>query len=311
MSLSVPCSFRDLCTWVFVQGVSVQGFSVRGGLWPRGLCQGDPSPCGQTDAYGNITLPQTSFAGDNYINVVSATGQAPPYSPQKFKWPPSPHMVESGRYASYWNAFLCMMKLHCSWLTCDWYGIRASFIARISCIAFCGWTLSGKRTIVKIVFLGILFTLRNSSCSGYKQWQYNQWRIQNFLWGSRFWRIAPTNVVPFFPWNRMNLKHLVSGRREPGASCIHKSTLILILMLTIKCSVRQEKLLTNHIGHFSYDICSPATIGFSSTCTKFVMLAIKDYVGKRKISSTKNIEVPGSISTGGNFFAEFILLFAT
>ena len=50
-------------------GVCVWGCLPRGCL-PGGVCLGGclphPSPRGQTDAFENITLPQTSFAGGNY-----------------------------------------------------------------------------------------------------------------------------------------------------------------------------------------------------------------------------------------------------
>ena len=68
---------RVVSVWgVSVQGVSVQIVSVHGGLCPEeslsggslfgGLCQVDP--CGQTDTCENITLPETSFAGDKNTN---------------------------------------------------------------------------------------------------------------------------------------------------------------------------------------------------------------------------------------------------
>ena len=65
------CPEGFLSKGVTVQGghcprgsLSKEGLCLGGSLSREGLCQGDP-PCGQTDAYENITLPQTSLYGGN------------------------------------------------------------------------------------------------------------------------------------------------------------------------------------------------------------------------------------------------------
>ena len=51
------------------------GVCIQGDLHPEGVCipggVGQTSPCEQTDRGNNITLPQTLFAGSNYIDGIS------------------------------------------------------------------------------------------------------------------------------------------------------------------------------------------------------------------------------------------------
>ena len=47
-------------------GVCIQGGSASGGSASRGWAD-PPPPCEKTDRCKNITLPQTSFAGGNYL----------------------------------------------------------------------------------------------------------------------------------------------------------------------------------------------------------------------------------------------------
>ena len=59
------CPGGSLSSGVSVRGISVQWGLCQGEVPVQGgvSVQGDPSPCGQTDACENITLPQSSFAG--------------------------------------------------------------------------------------------------------------------------------------------------------------------------------------------------------------------------------------------------------
>ena len=93
-----------LCLWSHVlsagslsRGISVQGNFCPGGLYPGGLCPGESLSRGSLSRRG--LSPRSLCQADPQTETPTETPQQRP-----------PYMVKSGRYASYWNAFLLTIE---------------------------------------------------------------------------------------------------------------------------------------------------------------------------------------------------------